>query len=80
MRENNVKTMSLEEGSRYDYPALLGHFKLMPKFAVGPSECETKFTSKHFGMGNKPINKHISARKHLQTIIIASFIIISDTI
>ena len=33
------------------YPALLGPFKFMPNCSVGPSECETKFTSKHFSMG-----------------------------
>ena len=33
------------------YPALIGSFRFMPNCLVGPSECETKFTSKHFGMG-----------------------------
>ena len=33
------------------YPALLGPIKFKPNFLVGPSECETKLTSKHFGMG-----------------------------
>ena len=28
------------------YPALLGPFKFMPNCLVGPSECETKFSSK----------------------------------
>ena len=32
-------------------PALLGPFKFMPNCSVGPFECETKFTSKYFGMG-----------------------------
>ena len=33
------------------YSALLGPFKFMPNYRVGPSEYETKLTSKHFGMG-----------------------------
>ena len=33
------------------YPALIGPFKFMPNCSKGPSECETKFTSKYFGMG-----------------------------
>ena len=32
------------------YPALLGPFKFMPNFSAGPSECETKFSLKHFGI------------------------------
>ena len=33
------------------YPALLGHFKFMHDCSVRPPECETKFTSKYFGIG-----------------------------
>ena len=33
------------------YLALLGPFKFMPNRSVGPSQCETKFSLKHFGMG-----------------------------
>ena len=33
------------------YPALLGPFRFMSNCSKGPSECETKLTSKHFGMG-----------------------------
>ena len=32
------------------YPALLGPFKFMPNCSAGPSECETKFSLKHFGI------------------------------
>ena len=31
--------------------SILHSFKFMPNCSVRPSECETKFTSKHFGMG-----------------------------
>ena len=55
MRENQAKTISLEEGLRYD-PALLGPFKFIPNCYVGPSKYETKFTSKHFGMGYVKMN------------------------
>ena len=33
------------------YPALLGPFKFMQNCLVGPSKCETKFSSKQFGIG-----------------------------
>ena len=33
------------------YPALLGPFKFMPNCSVGPSECETKFSSKEIWYG-----------------------------
>ena len=33
------------------YPALLGSFKFMPNSSVGPSECETKFSSKEIWYG-----------------------------
>ena len=32
------------------YSALLWPLKFMPNCLVGPSECETKFSSKQFGM------------------------------
>ena len=47
MRGNQVKTIS--QGTTY--PALLGPFQFMLHCSVGPSQCETKFTSKHLGMG-----------------------------
>ena len=31
--------------------ALLGPFKFMPNSLKGPSDCEKKFISNHFGMG-----------------------------
>ena len=33
------------------YLALIAPFKFMPNCSVGASGCETKFSSKHFGMG-----------------------------
>ena len=32
------------------YPTVLWPFKFMPNCSVGPSGCETKFSSKKFGM------------------------------
>ena len=32
------------------YPVLHGPLEFMPNYSVGTSECETKFTLKHFGM------------------------------
>ena len=33
------------------YLALLGLIKFMPNCSLRPPECETKFSSKHFGIG-----------------------------
>ena len=33
------------------YPALLWPFKFMPNCSMGPSECETKFSSKEIWYG-----------------------------
>ena len=32
------------------YPVLHGPLEFMPNYSVGTSECDTKFTLKHFGM------------------------------
>ena len=50
-RENHIKTISLGERLRYDLSALLGPLKLMPNCSVGPSECETKFSSEEIWYG-----------------------------
>ena len=47
----SCKTISLGEGLRYDLSCTPRAFKFMPNSLVGPSECETKFALKHFGMG-----------------------------
>ena len=51
MREIHVKTRSLGEGLRFDLACTPRAFKFMPTCSAEPSECETKFTSKHFVMG-----------------------------
>ena len=51
MRENHVKTISLGEGLSTIHRALLGPFKFMPNYSVGPSKCEIKFTSQEIRYG-----------------------------
>ena len=46
MKEHHVK-----KHKPWGEVALLGPFKIMPNYLVGPSKCETKFTSNYFGMG-----------------------------
>ena len=52
MRENRVKTISLGKGLRYNSSCTPKAFNFMPNCTAGPSECETKFTSKHFDIGH----------------------------
>ena len=49
--ENHVKTISLGEGLRYDLSCTPRAFKVMSNCLLGPSDCETKFSFKQFGMG-----------------------------
>ena len=51
MSENQVKTISLGKGLKYDLSCTPMPFKFMPNCSVGPTKCETKFTPKQFGMG-----------------------------
>ena len=51
MSENHVKTISLGEWLRYDRSCTPMPFKDMSNCLLGPYKCETKFSSKHFGMG-----------------------------
>ena len=51
VRENLVKTISLGEGLRYDLSCTPMAFKAMSNWSLGPSNCETKFIFKQFGMG-----------------------------